>query len=153
MHQTRRPSCRTWNFSRCRSMSPQRSGMSVSFQADVQRDVDAADVLEVLHRLPRVVVGQGLKSTADWAEYFQDLGRSRRDRPEIYVWEHSVSVTARTVYATVGVHMESITIPETVDCVRAALNLESNNWVSIRKTDCALGIAKEADCYRSRAPR
>jgi glyceraldehyde-3-phosphate dehydrogenase (NAD(P)) len=132
---------------------PTTFGHVISFQADVQRDVDEAEVLKALNGLPRIVVGQGLNSTAAWAEYFQDLGRSRRDRPEIYVWEQSVAVTARTVYATIGVHMESITIPDTVDCVRAALDLESDNWVSIRQTDCALGIAKDPDCYRSHVPR
>ena len=132
---------------------PTTFGHVINFQADVRRDVDAAEVLEVLHGMPRIMVGQGLSSTAAWAEHFQDLGRSRRDRPEVYVWGQSVAAAAGTVYATVGVHMESITIPETVDCVRAAMNLESDNWVSIHKTDCALGIAKDPDCYRSRAPR
>ena len=118
---------------------PTTFGHVIHFQADVRREVDVAEVVEVLHSMPRIVVGQEPTTTAAWAEHFQDLGRSRRDRPEIYVWEPRVAVMANTVYATIGVHMESITIPETVDCVRAALNLESDNWVSIHKTDCATG--------------
>ena len=85
--------------------------------------------------MPRILVGRGLRSTADLAEHFQDLGRSRRDRPEIYVWEENITVKQHTVFATISVHMESITIPETVDCIRAALGLERDNWVSVGKTD------------------
>ena len=130
---------------------PTTFGHVLNFQADVQQDVNEGAVIEALNSLPRVVVGRGLNSTAELAEYYQDLGRRRRDRPEIYVWEGSVKVVANTVYATISVHMESITIPETVDCIRAALEMEPDNWVSIYQTDRALGIAKTADCYRRRS--
>ena len=59
----------------------------------------------------------------------------------------SVRVDGTMVYAASSVHMESITIPDTVDCIRAALGLEANRWLSIQKTDLALGIAKERRCY------
>jgi glyceraldehyde-3-phosphate dehydrogenase (NAD(P)) len=120
----------------------------INFQADVRREPSVAEVVEALDRMPRVLVGRGLRSTADLAEHFQDLGRSRRDRPEIYVWEESIAVDRQTVYATISVHMESITIPETVDCVRAALRLERDNWASVARTDRALGIQKDGACYR-----
>jgi glyceraldehyde-3-phosphate dehydrogenase (NAD(P)) len=88
-----------------------------------------------------------LPSTAALAEFYEDLGRPRRDRPEIYAWEQSLLVSKNALYATIGVHMESITIPETIDCIRAALRLEPDNGNSIHQTDCALGIAKERECY------
>lgn len=122
----------------------------INFQADVRSAPTTAEVVQALDFMPRVLVGRGLRSTADLAEYFQDLGRSRRDRPEIYVWEESILVEHRTVYATISVHMESITIPETVDCIRAALGREPDNWASVAKTDRALGIEKSSGCYRRR---
>jgi glyceraldehyde-3-phosphate dehydrogenase (NAD(P)) len=122
-------------------------GHVVAVQADVRRPVRREDVLAAFEGMPRVVVGEGLRSTADLAEYFQDLGRPRRDRPEIYVWAEGVQVAGRTVLATFSVHMESITIPETIDAVRAALGMEADAWVSVRRTDTALGIAKGPGCY------
>ena len=77
----------------------------------------------------------------------QDMGRRRRDRPEIHVWKEGIQVEGTTVYGTISVHMESITIPETVDCVRAALGLAPSKWTSIYETDRALGIAKPPECY------
>ena len=120
----------------------------ISFQADLAGTATESTVLEALDGLPRMVVGRGLRSTADVAEHFQDLGRYRRDRPEIYVWQDSVIVERQTVYATISVHMESITIPETVDCIRASLGCEPDHWASVFKTDCAMRIAKDSTCYQ-----
>jgi glyceraldehyde-3-phosphate dehydrogenase (NAD(P)) len=126
---------------------PTTLGHVVTLQAELQESVTREDVLDVLHRMPRVIVGEGLRTTADLAEFFQDLGRPRRDRPEIYVWSEGVHADRRTVVVTFSVHMESITIPETIDCVRAVLGLERHGWASAWTTDRALGIAKEATCY------
>ena len=120
----------------------------INVQADLGRPVTREQVLEALETLPRITVGQGLRTTADVAEHYQDLGRSRRDWPEIYVWAEGLRVEGSTVYATIGVHMESITIPETVDCIRAALGMQEDPWASILKTDRALGIAKGPQCYQ-----
>jgi len=38
---------------------PTTFGHVISFQADVQRDVDEAEVIKALNGLPRIVVGQG----------------------------------------------------------------------------------------------
>ena len=127
---------------------PTTFGHVINFQAEVSGARTRDDVAEALDSMPRVVVGRGLSSTADLAELYQDFGRSRRDRPEIYVWEESIAVEGPAIYATISVHMESITIPDTVDCIRAGLGMEDNNWVSIHRTDCALGIEKKCDSYQ-----
>lgn len=126
---------------------PTTLGHVLTLQADLQRSVNYDEVVGVLQHTPRIIVGTGLRSTADLAEHFQDLGRPRRDRPEIYVWSEGLHVERRTVVASFSVHMESITIPDTIDCVRATLGVEPHGWTSIRRTDLALGIAKEAACY------
>lgn len=120
----------------------------IDFQADLCRPATRPQVIEALEAMPRITVGEGLRTTAEIAEHYEDLGRSRRDWPEIYVWAEGISVEAATVYATIAVHMESITIPETVDCVRAALGIQRDPWASILLTDRALGIAKSPQCYQ-----
>ena len=128
-------------------------GHVLTVQADLCRPASRTEVLHTLDRMPRLLLGRGLHSTADLAEHYEDLGRRRRDRPEVYVWSDGLQVEGSTVYATISVHMESITIPETVDCVRAALNLEKDGWASVYKTDRALGIAKDAGCYPPKVER
>ncbi len=126
---------------------PTTFGHVINFQADLLRAARRAEVLDVLESFPRVVVGSGLRNTAELAEHDQDMGRRRRDRPEIHVWKEGIQVEGTTVYGTISVHMESITIPETVDCVRAALGLAPSKWTSIYETDRAHGIAKPPECY------
>ena len=127
---------------------PTTFGHVIHLQADLRREATADEVAGALDRMPRVIVGNGLRNTAELAEYCQDLGRPRRDRPEIYVWREGIHVDGTTLVATISVHMESITIPETVDCIRAAVGLEPCGWTSVYKTDRALGIDKPKECYR-----
>ena len=44
--------------------------------------------------------------------------------------------------------MESIPIPENIDCIRAMLGMEEDYLQSAYKTDLALGIAKTAEAYQ-----
>jgi glyceraldehyde-3-phosphate dehydrogenase (NAD(P)) len=122
-------------------------GHVVTLQADLRRPTTRVEIIAMLERMPRIIIGSGLVSTADLAEYYQDLGRPRRDRPEVYVWAEGLCTEGRTVVVTFSIHMESITIPETVDCVRGMIGLERDGWASIRRTDIALGIAKQSACY------
>lgn len=124
----------------------------ICFHVDLARAPRREEMLQALARMPRILVGEGLGSTADLAEHFSGPGRPRRDRPEIYVWAEGIELRGQTLHAAISVHMESITIPETVDCIRAALGLEKNPWQSIERTDRALGIAKSPDCYHDRSP-
>lgn len=124
----------------------------IAFQVELARPASREEVLLEFERMPRVLVGEGLRSTAELAEEAEDAGRSRRDRPEIYVWRDGISVADRTVRGTIAVHMESITIPETVDCVRAVLEMETDPWLSIRRTDVGMGISKDAVAYEGREP-
>lgn len=101
---------------------------------------DRSRILEELKTVPRIRVGCGIDSTHRLAEHCGDLGRYRRDWPEIYVFDETLQVQGARLTAALAVHMESITIPETVDCIRAASGLASNRWRSIALTDECLGI-------------
>lgn len=122
-------------------------GHLLTVQADLRRAVASQEVEAVLNMTPRIWLGDGLGSTSELSERMADLGRPRQDRPEIFVFRQALQVVRRTVYAAFSVHMESITIPETVDCIRSALELSNDPWESIRTTDQAIGIAKSDACY------
>ncbi len=54
--------------------------------------------------------------------------------------------------AAISVHMESITIPETIDCIRASLGTVADPWQSIAVTDSALGIYRPEAIYSGEQP-
>ena len=122
----------------------------ICFHVDLARKTSGEEIIRALSQMPRIIVGEGLGSTADLAETFSGPGRMRRDRPEIYVWTEGIDLRGQTLHAAISVHMESITIPETIDCIRAALGMEKNKWRSIERTDRAMGIAKRPECYHDR---
>jgi len=122
-------------------------GHVVTVTARTRKRVDASALRDVLASMPRILLGRGIPDTAALSAYYEDAGRRRRDRPEIYVWDEGLHAHGHDVHVTFCVHMESITIPETIDCIRATLGLESNPWRSIQTTDEALGLVGPGFCY------
>ncbi len=102
------------------------------------------DIVQLFKRTPRILIEpgkQGLFDSAQLVEYFRDLGRPRYDRPEVFIWQETLSTDSRNnVYMVYDVHMESIPVPENVDAIRAMLNMESSAIKSVEKTDKALKI-------------
>ena len=84
----------------------------------------------------------GLVALNSVIELMRDLGRPRNDLWEVAVWEDALTVDENEIYMVFQVHNEAITIPETIDAIRAMTGMETNGMKSIEKTDLALGITK-----------
>jgi len=108
-------------------------------------------VRELLASTPRVrlVSGKGgIASTAHIIEWARDMGRPRNDHWEIAIWEDSIVVDENGVlYLLMAVHMESVIVPENVDCIRAMCELESSARRSIEATDLTFGIERAEEQY------
>ena len=119
-----------------------------AISVDLKRSADAAQVLDVWRRFPRVTFvsgGEGVKSTAQIMELARDLSRDRSDLYEIAVWQDGVHVVDGTrLYYFQAVHQESDVVPENVDAIRALLELEKDGRKSMEKTDRSMkiGLAK-----------
>jgi glyceraldehyde-3-phosphate dehydrogenase (NAD(P)) len=124
-------------------------GHVVTVTVQTRKTADLRALRETLQQMPRIILGAGIRDTAALAEWFYDLGRQRGDHPEIYIWEEGLRVEGKQVSASFCVHMESITVPETVDCIRATLEMEVNPWSSIRRTDEAMGLASLGKIYQA----
>ena len=114
-----------------------------NIMVELDSDVSTDDIIDVLSKRSRVILaeaGMGLDSTATLMEYARELGRSRNDLYEIPVWKESINVVDNELYYMQAVHQESDVIPENIDCIRAMLELESDNEKSIVKTNKAMGI-------------
>ena len=105
------------------------------------------DVVTLFKRTPRILIEpgkQGLFDSAQLVEYFRDLGRPRYDRPEVFIWQETLSIDSRSnLYMIYDVHMESIPIPENIDAIRAMLEMESDVMKCVEKTDESLNIRKK----------
>lgn len=55
----------------------------------------------------------------------RDLGNPRGDMYEIGLWEDSVVETGNDIMYAINIPQESVTIPETIDAVRAAMAMQT----------------------------
>jgi glyceraldehyde-3-phosphate dehydrogenase (NAD(P)) len=111
--------------------------------ATVNNGATVDEVTDVLNRSPRVVLVKaedGIKSTAQIMEWAKELGRTRSDLNEIAVWKESINAKKGELFYMQAIHQESDIVPENVDAIRAALEMESDPLKSIRKTDTAMGL-------------
>ena len=114
-----------------------------NIMVELEDPVDADEIKARLDETTRVMLvrtSEGLASTAEIMEYAKELGRSRNDLFEIPVWEESINVVDGELFYMQAVHQESDAVPESVDAIRALLEVEDDNMKSIRKTNRAMGI-------------
>ena len=112
---------------------------------ELKEPAGTSAVIKSLADAPRILLikaADGLRGLNSVIELMRDLGRPRADLWEVAVWQDIVSSTEDEVYLVYQVHNEAIVIPENVDAIRAATELERDAMRSIRKTNEALGIVK-----------
>lgn len=112
---------------------------------ETTRPVSVDELRDALWDAPRIAfvrADDGVVALNSVIELMRDLDRPRADMWEVAVWEDALAADEREVYLTFQVHNEAIVVPETIDCIRALMELETDAQESIRKTDAALGITK-----------
>ena len=101
--------------------------------------------LEVFKKHPRirvVSIDQGFKGNASLFKYARDLGHPRGDMYEIAVWEDSIVESGNDIMYAINIPQESVTIPETIDGIRAAFHMQDTSAEATAKTNEYLGIGK-----------
>ncbi|MBZ0231440.1 MAG: type II glyceraldehyde-3-phosphate dehydrogenase [Deltaproteobacteria bacterium] len=112
---------------------------------ETTRPVELDELRQALRDEPRIAfvrADQGLVALNSVIELMRDLRRPRGDLWEVAVWEDALASDGREVYLAFQVHNEAITIPESVDAIRALTGIERDGAASIAKTDAALGVVK-----------
>lgn len=101
--------------------------------------------LEAFARHPRirvVSIDEGFKGNASFFRYARDLGNPRGDMYEIGLWRDSVVESGNDLMFAINIPQEAVTIPESVDGIRAALGMQDSGQEATELTNCYLGIGK-----------
>ncbi|MFX0097001.1 MAG: type II glyceraldehyde-3-phosphate dehydrogenase [Candidatus Hodarchaeota archaeon] len=109
---------------------------------ELDKEAKREEVVKIFENTRRVVLvsgAHGVTATHRITEITRDLGRSRYDLPEVAMWEDPISVVDGWLYSVLGVHQESIVLPENIDAIRAMMEMASKQE-SIKLTDKTLGI-------------
>lgn len=91
-------------------------------------------------RIRVVTMEQGFLGNASFFKYARDLGMPRGDMYEIGLWEDSIVESGDQVMFAINIPQESVTIPESIDAVRAALAMQPGRESGTAATNRCLGI-------------
>lgn len=85
------------------------------------RETNLDRLVADLDAAPRCLLGragEGFSNTASISEYFRDLGRSRGDHHEVFIWRESMTTEGHHAYLIAEADPVAVVVPETIDALR-----------------------------------
>lgn len=123
--------------------TPVTHGHIITLAVTPSRGISVEEALEAFGSYPRIKVvriADGFNSNAalfQWARYLEN---PRADMYEIGLWEEMVGKSGDDLVFAVNIPQESVTIPETIDAVRAAMEMQMTGADAVATTNKFLGI-------------
>ena len=93
-------------------------------------------------RIRVVSIDDGFLGNASFFRYARDLGNNRSDMYEIGLWEDSIVESGDNIMYAINIPQESVTIPETMDAIRAGMGMQPDSGSGTAATNGYLGIGK-----------
>ena len=100
----------------------------------------ALEAFQVHPRIRVVTLEEGFKGNASFFKYARDLGNRRGDMYEIGLWADSIVESGNDIMFAINIPQESVTIPETIDAIRAAKRMQETREEGTAATNRYLGI-------------
>ena len=125
--------------------TPVTHGHIITVVATPKRDISPEEAIGLFKRHPRVRVvslAEGFLGNASLFRYARDLGNPRGDMYEIALWSDTVVKSGRDLMFAINIPQEAVTIPETIDAIRAALRLQPDRDSATAATNASLGLGK-----------
>lgn len=125
--------------------TPVTHGHIITVVATGKKKISKEMALEAFkqHDRIRVVrIDDGFLGNASFFRYARDLGNPRGDMYEVGLWEDSVVESKDDIMFAINIPQEAVTIPETVDAIRAAMGMQTERLDAIARTNKYLGLGK-----------
>jgi glyceraldehyde-3-phosphate dehydrogenase (NAD(P)) len=123
--------------------TPVTHGHIITVLATGKKKITCDAALAAFRQHPRIRVvrlADGFLGNASFFRYARDLGNPRGDMYEIGLWEDSVVESGNDIMFAINVPQESVTIPETVDAVRAATGMQKTREEGTEATNKHLNL-------------
>ena len=123
--------------------APVTHGHFITVVATPKEDITPEEAIAAFKEHDRIRVVRledGFKGNASIFKYARDLGRTRGDLYEICIWEDTVVKSGKDIMFGIHIPQESVTIPETIDGIRAALRMDTDGSKAVAKTNKNLGL-------------
>lgn len=118
--------------------TPVTHGHVISIVATPKNPIDKERFLEICREHPRIRVvriADGFNSNTSLFRYARDLGHKRGDMYEIAVWEECIGMSGDDILFAINIPQEAVTIPETMDAVRAAMEMQTDRLEAVGRTN------------------
>jgi glyceraldehyde-3-phosphate dehydrogenase (NAD(P)) len=123
--------------------TPVTHGHFITVVATPKKSISVEDVISTLaqhDRIRIVSIDEGFLGNASLFRYARDLGHDRGDLYEIAIWRDTVVKSGEDIMFGLHIPQESITIPETLDGVRAALEMQTDGAKAVAETNKYLNL-------------
>lgn len=123
--------------------TPVTHGHIITVVARGKKKITAQAALEAFNAHPRirvVSIDEGFKGNASLFKYARDLGNPRGDMYEIGLWSDSIVESGDDIMYAINIPQESVTIPETIDGIRAACEMQKTREEGTATTNKYLKI-------------
>lgn len=123
--------------------TPVTHGHIITVLATTKRPVDKAELLSMAAQHPRirtVRIEDGFLGNASLFRYARDMGKFRGDNYEIALWDESIVRSGDQIMFAINIPQESVVIPENMDGIRAAMQMQQTREEGTAMTNRYLGM-------------
>ena len=123
--------------------TPVTHGHIITSVVTTKDKIEKEKLLELFEAHPRIRVvrlADGFLGNASLFKYARDLGNARGDMYEIAVFEESIVNSGDDIMFAINIPQEAVVIPENIDAIRAAMNMQSTREEGTAKTNEYLGM-------------
>ena len=123
--------------------TPVTHGHIITVFASTKKKISKEEAINIFSPHPRirmVRIADGFLGNASLFRYARDLGNPRGDMYEIALWEESIVESGNDIMFAINIPQESVVIPESVDAVRAAMEMQTDRLEGVAMTNKYLGM-------------
>ena len=114
---------------------------TISASPKANKSVDEAiAAFQAYHRIEVVRIDEGFNSNSSLFQWARYMEYPRGDMYEIGLWEEMVGLSGDDIVFGINIPQESVTIPETIDAIRASMEMQGKGPEAVAATDGYLGI-------------
>jgi len=123
--------------------APVTHGHIITLVVTPKKEISKEKALELFNEHPRIRVvriAEGFDSNTSLFQYARFLCNPRGDMYEIAVFEETIGLSGKDIVFAINIPQEAVTIPETIDGVRACMEMQTDRLEAVALTNKYLGM-------------
>lgn len=123
--------------------TPVTHGHVITVLATTTKSIDKQSLLDLVAQHPRiraVKIADGFLGNASLFRYARDMGKFRGDNYDIAMWDESIVMSGDQIMFAINIPQESVVIPENMDAIRAAMQMQLTREEGTAATNKYLGM-------------